>query len=258
MELFAQGRELFVKEQNHVWPSLVDLYQALVLFNEGRLLEASGPFMALSGLSPADRQPANFLERVMPPAKAAEMLERLRKDVFQNLRLDLVHGRMRDKDAVMQRFMARDSDVLVATAVVEVGVDVPNATVMMIEGAERFGLAQLHQFRGRVGRGSDRSYCLLLTDDESMFVLDRLELVARTPDGFRLATEDMNRRGVGELMGARQHGMSDAAMQALREPELLNEARQEAEAVLASDRELSGHPALARAVVRRLELTSIS
>jgi len=167
---------------------------------------------------------------VLAVRSATAELERLRKEVFPDL----------------------------ATAVVEVGVDVPNATVMMIEGAERFGLAQLHQFRGRVGRGSDRSYCLLLTDDESVFILDRLELVARTPDGFRLATEDMNRRGVGELMGARQHGMSDAAMQALREPELLNEARQEAEALLATDRELSQHPALAQAVVRRLELTSIS
>src|SRR5712691_6766256 len=195
---------------------------------------------------------------VLAVRSATAELERLRKDVFPDLRLDLVHGRMRDKDAVMQRFVARDIDVLVATAVVEVGVDVPNATVMMIEGAERFGLAQLHQFRGRVGRGSDRSYCLLLTDDESLYVLDRLELVARTPDGFRLATEDMNRRGVGELMGARQHGMSDAAMQALREPELLSEARQEAEALLAADRDLSKHPALAQAVVRRLELTSIS
>ena len=195
---------------------------------------------------------------VLAVRSATVELERLRKDVFPDLRLDLVHGRMRDKDAVMQRFVAREIDVLVATAVVEVGVDVPNATVMMIEGAERFGLAQLHQFRGRVGRGSDRSYCLLLTDDESMAILDRLELVARTPDGFRLATEDMNRRGVGELMGARQHGMSDAAMQALREPELLSEARQEAEAILAADRDLSKHPALAQAVVRRLELTSIS
>ena len=195
---------------------------------------------------------------VLAVRSATAELERLRKDVFPDLRLDLVHGRMRDKDAVMQRFIAREIDVLVATAVVEVGVDVPNATVMMIEGAERFGLAQLHQFRGRVGRGSDRSYCLLLTDDESAFILDRLELVARTPDGFTLATEDMNRRGVGELMGARQHGMSDAAMQALREPELLNEARQEAETLLATDRELSNHPALAQAVVRRLELTSIS
>ncbi|HYR47334.1 MAG TPA: ATP-dependent DNA helicase RecG [Candidatus Polarisedimenticolia bacterium] len=195
---------------------------------------------------------------VLAVRSATAELERLRKDVFPDLRLDLVHGRMRDKEAVMQGFVARDTDVLVATAVVEVGVDVPNATVMMIEGSERFGLAQLHQFRGRVGRGSDRSYCLLLTDDESEFILDRLELVARTPDGFRLATEDMNRRGVGELMGARQHGMSDAAMQALREPELLNEARQEAEALLAVDPDLSQHPELAQAVVRRLELTSIS
>ena len=189
---------------------------------------------------------------------ATAELERLRKDVFPDLRLDLVHGRMRNKDAVMQRFVSGEIQVLVATAVVEVGVDVPNATVMMIEGAERFGLAQLHQFRGRVGRGSDRSYCLLLTDDETDSVVDRLDLVARTPDGFRLATEDMNRRGVGELMGARQHGMSDAAMEALKQPELLNEARQEAEALLKTDRDLSGHPALAAAVVRRLEVTSIS
>src|SRR5579859_7931754 len=195
---------------------------------------------------------------VLAVRSATAELERLRKDVFPDLRLDLVHGRMRDKDAVMQRFVAREIDILVATAVVEVGVDIPNATVMMIEGAERFGLAQLHQFRGRVGRGSDRSHCLLLSDDESDYIEERLELVARTPDGFRLATEDMNRRGVGELMGSRQHGMSDAAMQALREPELLNEARQEAEALLAKDGELSNHPALAKAVVRRLELTSIS
>jgi ATP-dependent DNA helicase RecG len=189
---------------------------------------------------------------------ATAELERLRKEVFPELRLDLVHGRMRDKDAVMQRFVSGDIDVLVATAVVEVGVDVPNATVMMIEGADRFGLAQLHQFRGRVGRGSDRSFCLLLTDDETDGVLERLEMVAHTPDGFTLANEDMNRRGIGELMGPRQHGMSDAAMEALRQPELLNEARQEAEALLASDRDLSKHPALAQAVVRRLEMTSIS
>src|SRR5437764_5908920 len=128
---------------------------------------------------------------VLAVRSATAELERLRKDVFQDLRLDLVHGRMRDKDAVMQRFMARDSDVLVATAVVEVGVDVPNATVMMIEGAERFGLAQLHQFRGRVGRGAGQSHCLLLTDDITTGALERLELVARTPDGFALAREDM-------------------------------------------------------------------
>src|SRR6266705_4213687 len=195
---------------------------------------------------------------VLVVRSATAELERLRKEVFPDLRLDLVHGRMRDKDAVMQRFVARDIDVLVATAVVEVGVDVPNATVMMIEGADRFGLAQLHQFRGRVGRGTAPSRCLVLTDDTSEKSIGRLELLTRISDGFKLAQEDMNIRGMGELMGARQHGMSDAAMQALREPELLNEARQEAEALLATDRELSKHPALAQAVVRRLELTSIS
>lgn len=189
---------------------------------------------------------------------ATAELERLRKDVFPDLKLDLVHGRMRDKDAVMQRFVNREIDVLVATAVVEVGVDVPNATVMMVEGAERFGLAQLHQFRGRVGRGADKSYCLLLTDDDTPSVLERLDLVQRTPDGFTLANEDMHRRGVGELMGARQHGMSDAAMDALLKPELLSLARDEAEALLQSDPDLSRHPVLARAVVRRLEVTSIS
>ena len=189
---------------------------------------------------------------------ATAELERLRKDVFPDLKLDLVHGRIRDKDAVMQRFVNREIDVLVATAVVEVGVDVPNATVMMVEGAERFGLAQLHQFRGRVGRGADKSYCLLLTDDETPYVMERLDLVQRTPDGFTLANEDMHRRGVGELMGARQHGMSDAAMDALLKPELLSLARDEAEALLQSDPDLSGHPVLASAVVRRLEVTSIS
>src|SRR6266581_3712193 len=189
---------------------------------------------------------------------ATAELERLRKEVFPDLRLDLVHGRMRDKDAVMQRFVARDIDVLVATAVVEVGVDVPNATVMMIEGAERFGLAQLHQFRGRVGRGSAASRCLLLSSDATESSLERLTLLTRIADGFTLAEEDMRIRGMGELMGARQHGMSDAAMESLRTPELLSEVRQEAERVLASDPGFEHHPSLKAAVARRLELTSIS
>jgi ATP-dependent DNA helicase RecG len=142
--------------------------------------------------------------------------------------------------------------------VVEVGVDVPNATVMMIEGAERFGLAQLHQFRGRVGRGSAQSWCLLLSDDPSELALHRLQLVERIHDGFALAEEDMLIRGMGELMGPRQHGMSDAAMDSLRTPVLLNEVRQEAERVLNADPRLENHRALKAAVARRLELTSIS
>jgi ATP-dependent DNA helicase RecG len=148
--------------------------------------------------------------------------------------------------------------VLVATAVVEVGVDVPNATVMMIEGADRFGLAQLHQFRGRVGRGAGQSHCLLLTDDPTEPALNRLSLVTQIRDGFKLAEEDMRIRGMGELMGSRQHGMSDLAMQALQQPELLNEVRQEAESMLEADPGFQQNPLLKAAVARRLELTSIS
>ena len=197
-------------------------------------------------------------ESETPEAKAVKAataeFERLRKEVFPDLRLSLVHGRMKDKDQVMRGFKAGDSDVLVATAVVEVGVDVPNATVMLIEAAERFGLAQLHQCRGRVGRSSARSFCLLLPEDPSSSGLDRLRLLATEHDGFRLASEDMRLRGAGELMGPRQHGMSDQAMAALRDPELLSEVRQEAERVLQSaDAEL-----LRRAAARRLELTAIS
>jgi ATP-dependent DNA helicase RecG len=189
---------------------------------------------------------------------ATAEFERLKKEELAGLELGLIHGRLKEKDQVMQRFVAGEIQVLVATAVVEVGVDVPNATVMMIEGAERFGLAQLHQFRGRVGRGAFPSWCLLLSDDPSEAALHRLQVVERITDGFTLAEEDMRIRGMGELMGPRQHGMSDAAMESLRTPLLLNEVRQEAERVLAGDPALDGHRALKAAVARRLELTSIS
>jgi ATP-dependent DNA helicase RecG len=192
-------------------------------------------------------------------AKAAEAeFERLRTDVFPDLRLALVHGRMKDKDAVMRAFRDRESDILVATSVIEVGVDVPNATVMLVEGADRFGLAQLHQFRGRVGRGAAQSYCMLLADDPAPPALARLRLLESLHDGFRLAEEDMRLRGAGELMGARQHGLSDAAMSALSQPLLLSEVRQEAERVLDSDPGLEQNPALRAAIARRLEQTAIS
>ena len=189
---------------------------------------------------------------------ATTEFDRLKKDVFPDLRMGLVHGRLKEKDEVMRAFVSGEVQVLVATAVVEVGVDVPNATVMMIEGADRFGLAQLHQFRGRVGRGAGQSRCLLLTDDPSEPALNRLNLMTRIRDGFKLAEEDMRIRGMGELMGPRQHGMSDLAMQALQLPELLNEVKQEAESLLESDPGFDQNPLLKAAVSRRLELTSIS
>ena len=195
---------------------------------------------------------------VLTVRSAVAEFERLQKDVFPELHMGLVHGRLKEKDEVMKAFVSGEIKVLVATAVVEVGVDVPNATVMMIEGADRFGLAQLHQFRGRVGRGAAQSHCLLLTDDPSEPALNRLKLVTQIRDGFKLAEEDMRIRGMGELMGPRQHGMSDLAMRALEQPELINEVRQEAERVIASDPNLEHSPGLKVAIARRLELTSIS
>src|SRR2546425_10895770 len=129
----------------------------------------------------------------------------LGSDGSPDRRVGLMHGCLRYKDGVMKRFVDGEIQVLVATAVVEVGVDVPNASVMMVEGADRFGLAQLHQFRGRVGRGAAVSYCLLLADDPSEASLERLNLGTRIRDGFKLAEEDMRIRGMGELLGARQH-----------------------------------------------------
>ena len=192
-------------------------------------------------------------------AKAATIeFERLRTEVFPDLRLALVHGKLKDKDQVMRSFAAGESDVLVATPVVEVGVDVPNATVMLIEGADRFGLAQLHQFRGRVGRGAHRSHCLLLADEPSEPARDRLELVARERDGFRLAEEDLRLRGAGELIGSRQHGLTDLAMEELRNPKLVNEAREEAETLVAADPDLERNPALSAAVERLLDRMALS
>ena len=192
-------------------------------------------------------------------AKAATVeFERLRSEVFPDLRLALVHGKLKEKDEVMRGFRARESDILVATSVIEVGVDVPNATVMLVEGADRFGLAQLHQFRGRVGRGSDRSHCLLLADDPVPAALERLELMEMVHDGFRLAEADLQQRGAGELLGTRQHGGTDAAMAALTNPKLLDVVRQEAEALLDEDPELAGNPGLRRRVERRLESTSLT
>jgi ATP-dependent DNA helicase RecG len=195
---------------------------------------------------------------VLVARSATAEFERLRTEVFPDLRMDLVHGRLKTKDEVMAAFVRGETQVLVATAVVEVGVDVPNASVMMIEGAERFGLAQLHQFRGRVGRGAWQSHCLLLSDDSSEPTLERLELLTTIRDGFKLASEDLRIRGVGELMGPRQHGMSDVAMQALQQPELLSEVREEAERMLQTDPGFAGHLSLKLAIKRRLQETSIS
>ena len=161
-------------------------------------------------------------------AKAAvEEHRRLQEEIFPDLRLGLLHGRMtaEEKEAVMREFYGGKLHILVCTPVVEVGIDVPNATVMLIEGADRFGLAQLHQFRGRVGRGDQQSYCLLLADSPSDTGVQRLKIIESTQDGFKLADEDLAMRGPGQFFGTRQSGLPDLKVARLSDVRVLEEAR---------------------------------
>jgi ATP-dependent DNA helicase RecG len=177
-------------------------------------------------------------------AKAAvQEYQRLQRDEFPGLRVGLVHGRMpaAEKEATMRAFRDHDLDVLVSTAVVEVGVDVPNATVMLIEGAERFGLSQLHQFRGRVRRSQHQGYCFLLSDTPTPESEERLALMETVSDGEELAEHDLNLRGPGEYFGTRQSGMPDLRVAKLNDMTLIETARNEATRIVDEDPDL-GRP----------------
>ncbi len=178
-------------------------------------------------------------EAVEAKAAVAEY-QRLSQEVFPELRLGLLHGKMptSEKERVMQWFRRGEFDILVSTAVVEVGIDIPNATVMLVEGADHFGLAQLHQFRGRVRRSQHQSYCLLLAHSPSDEARQRLTLIERTQDGFVLAEEDLKLRGPGEFFGTRQSGLPNLKMAKLSDIYLLEQARNEATRLFAHDPEL--------------------
>ena len=190
-------------------------------------------------------------EALQAKAATAEF-ERLRAGEFRDLRVELIHGQLpsKQKAAAMEAFAAGEADVLVATSVVEVGIDVPNATVMLIEAAERYGLSQLHQLRGRVGRGSHQSLCILFGDPK----LPRLEAIANESDGFRLAEIDLELRGAGDVLGTRQHGLPEFRVARLPEDtELLVRARDRADEIVVSDPALvePEHALLREAVVTR-------
>ncbi len=191
--------------------------------------------------------------------KAAEAeAERLATEVFPDLRIELLHGRMRpkDKEAIMERFHAAQADLLISTTVIEVGVDVPNATVMLVENAERFGLAQLHQLRGRIGRGEHPSTCVLFdeSDEDNLEARARIDAMVRTTDGFELADEDLRLRGEGTLFDAKQSGMPDLRLARLAEDmPLVARARARAFAVIEEDPSLGRHPGLLDELRHRFE-----
>src|SRR3990167_7882186 len=180
-------------------------------------------------------------------AKAVEVeYKKLSEEVFPDLKVAMLHGKMKpkEKNEIMDKFKNKKYGILVSTSVIEVGVDIQNATIMMVENSERFGLAQLHQFRGRVGRGEYQSYCLLFSSTSDKNINQRLKALVDCDDGFELAEKDMAIRGPGEFFGTKQSGMPDLAMASLANIDLIKKARAEAHLLLKEDSSLSRYPLL--------------
>ena len=192
---------------------------------------------------------------------AREYHENLQKEVFPNLRAALVHGKMpaKEKDAAMTAFTAGETDILVATTVVEVGVDVPNAALIVVENADRFGLSQLHQLRGRVGRGEHKSYCVLFRGAAGDVSRERLEIMRATNDGFKIAEEDLKLRGPGDFFGSRQHGLPEMRIaNFVTDMIVLSRAQNAADDILSGDPELKtpGNRKLAEQIKRLFDINT--
>ena len=187
---------------------------------------------------------------------ATELANKLQEEIFPNLRIGLLHGKMKskEKDQIMECFRHGSLDILVSTTVIEVGVDVPNSTVMIIENSERFGLAQLHQLRGRVGRGSFQSYCILIANPQTEEGKKRMRVMTQTTDGFKIAEEDLKLRGPGDFLGVRQHGFpSFRTADLLRDFRILQVARAEAFDLVSKEPTLKSYPKLKSALQARFD-----
>jgi ATP-dependent DNA helicase RecG len=197
-------------------------------------------------ICPRINEPDPTKEMALNAKSVTEEAKRLKKDVFQDLSIGILHGKMtpKEKDAVMEKFSSGAIDILVATSVVEVGVNVPNATVIAIEGAERYGLAQLHQLRGRVIRSNDQAYCFAIPESGGKKTVDRLNALKTAKNGFELAEYDLAIRGAGELAGRSQSGLSDLAMDAIKNLKMVEAARSEAGDIVREDVTLSKYPLL--------------
>jgi ATP-dependent DNA helicase RecG len=200
-----------------------------------------------------DENPENEIKSVETEYK------KLQNSIFKHRRIGLLHGKMKaeDKDAVMSGFSTGEIDILVSTTVVEVGVDVPNATVMIIENADRFGLSQLHQLRGRVGRSSHQSYCFLVMSDSSK-PSQRLKEIEKSNDGFYLAEVDLKLRGPGEIYGRSQHGALNLQIATLSDTKLIARAQKQARAFVESEANLLQYTELAKQVEQYQRLTTLN
>ncbi len=210
-------------------------------------IEKHGIISGSAGFVPQNYNVGSLSSLPVNEVKALkEEYEKLSKDIFPDLRITMLHGKMKaqEKERIMLDFKKGEIDILLSTSVVEVGVDVPRATIMMIEGAERFGLSQLHQFRGRVGRSDMQSYCFLFTTDKSMQNRKRLKALVDSDNGFKLAEKDLEIRGPGSLYGTQQWGLPDMAMQGLSNIFLVEKTRNAAKEILEKDPELKNYPAL--------------
>ena len=203
-------------------------------FIRSKLVEGDQAFVICPRIEPKDPSKTGWLKAEMKSVK--EEYKKLKEKIFPEFEIGIMHGKLtpKEKEETMRRFRDGKTQVLVSTSVVEVGVDVPNATIMMIEGAERFGLAQLHQFRGRVGRSEKKSYCFILAGSYSANIFRRLKALTTAKTGFELAEYDLEFRGAGELSGKRQWGISDIGMEALRNLKMVEAARLEARAIIES------------------------
>lgn len=205
-------------------------------------------------ICPRIDEPDPSKENALQLKSVKQEAERLKKNVFKNRRIDILHSKMtpKEKDIVMEKFLSHQIDILVATSVVEVGVNVPNATNIIIEGAERFGLAQLHQLRGRVVRGTHQAYCFAVTSKnttgKSGKTLERLKALTEAKNGFELAEYDLTLRGSGELYGMKQWGLTDLGMEAIKNIKMVEAARAEAQRIIAGDTELVRSPLIAQKI----------
>ena len=185
-----------------------------------------------------------------------DLVDELKQEYFSDLRVGLLHGKMKasEKESIMKSFKNKDLDILVSTTVIEVGVNVPNATLMIIENAERFGLAQLHQLRGRVGRGKHKSYCILIYASKSDVCKQRMSIMEETNDGFKISEKDLEIRGPGEFFGTRQHGIPELKVANIfKHIKILKLAQEESKFILKQDRNLekSEHILLKQEIVEK-------